>query len=167
MGLSFASGEFADNVPVDDYKGMNPTGYSFTEEAGYLFNENFGLNLLVVGNSYSVKESEGVSGWVFDSFLICPVVLFPLAAKVHAGLEPGIGFATASLANENEFLMNGAGLGLKFSGIIVYDYAKRWAASGKAGYLYSKQRFKEGGSGKAASFDLQLGLAYKFGNKSL
>jgi hypothetical protein len=167
MGISAASGELADKIAVTDYPGMHKTGLSLWFGAGYRISDFFGVKFSLIEDSYALKDNDGTMSWALDAFMLCPVITFPFINKIRIGLEPGIGFASATLANENEFLMNGTGLGMGLNGTIVYDYAKRWAASANIGYLHSNQKFKEGGSGKASTIDLQLGVAYKFGKKSL
>lgn len=167
VGISFAADEFADAVPADGYTGMNKTGFSSETKAGYRFNEFLELNLTLNEDSYSVRESNGEMSWTFDAFILSPGITIPLSPKFRLGVEPGIGFAGTTLSDADEFLMNGSGLGLRLNGFAVFDYAKRWSASGNISTMYSNQKFEEGGTGKAKSLDLKLGLVYKFGRKSL
>ncbi|MDF1551117.1 MAG: hypothetical protein P1P88_25070, partial [Bacteroidales bacterium] len=82
-------------------------------------------------------------------------------------ISPSIGFASAYLYVDNEEVYTGVGFGVNISGALAYDISKRWIGSVSSGYLSSKQKYKEGGYGKASDVNIQLGLAYKFGKRSL
>lgn len=167
-GLSFARDEFAFNVPVNNYKGMERTGFSSRTIFGYRIMEQIGVNFSVRTNEYStVGESEIPMSWTLAAFTAGPVLSLPLSEKFRFDFSPSIGFASAYLYVDNKEVYKGRGFGVNISGALAYDFSKRWVGSFSSGYLSSKQEFKEGGNGKARDFDIQLGLAYKFGKRSL
>jgi len=167
-GISFAGNEFASDVPVDNYQGMEKTGFSSKAILGYRITERIGVNVLVSNNQYStVGDSDIEMYWNLDAFMVGPVLSLPFSEKFRFDFSPSIGFASASLYEDNDEVYTGDGFAINISGALVYDISKRWVGSFSSGYLSSKLNFKEGGSGKANDIDLQLGLAYKFGKNSL
>jgi hypothetical protein len=167
FGFSFAGGEFASGIPDNDYTNMALAGTSFNLDAGYRFNKNLGLNLILINDNFSVHHNSDSMSWSVGSFILSPVVSLPVSRQLRFDLAPGIGWAGATFTNNEEFLLNGNGLGLHFHGAMIYNYSKRWFASLNGGYLYSKQHYKEGGSGKVQTIDITLGIAFKFGWKDL
>jgi len=166
-GLSFAFDEFIASVPVDDYHGMEMTGMGFTIYGGYRFTKNTGIEISMTNNMFAVSNSDNTFNWALDVFLLNPVLSLPLSGKLRLDARPGIGFASASFSNEEKFLLNGEGFVYGLNMSISYDYSKRWFATAGAGYVSSKQEYREGGNGLARAFNLEFGIAYKFGNKSL
>lgn len=176
FGFSFAQDEFIQEIPFSNYLGMGMSGSSFSISGGYRFNWIIGVTASLVNNVYSVRFTKDYSSpanltrnvsWSFDVFQAGPVISLPLSTQLRINFTPGIGSASATLTDDNKFILNGSGLALNINGTLVYDYSKRWYASAGLGYLSSKQTYKEGGSGHARSIDIRFGLAYKFGNKSL
>jgi hypothetical protein len=167
-GLSFANDEFAFDIPVDNYKGMERTGFSSKTIFGYRITEQIGVNFSVRTNQYStVGDNQIPMSWNLDAFTAGPFLSLPLSEKFRFDFSPSVGFASAYLYIDNKEVYTGGGLGVYISGTLAYDISKRWVGSVSSGYLSSKQKFKEGGNGKASDIDIQLGLAYKFGKKSL
>lgn len=179
MGLSFALGEFKTNVPIDSYRGMKMTGFSNKATIGYRFTDRIGANFVIRSDEYStLGESQMPMTWVLDSFTIGPVISLPIDKKFRFDLIPSIGFTSAYMYLEEEEIYTGEvlgfkdiytgeGLGVNITGALVYNLSKRWFAAASAGYLSSKQKYKEGGNGTARNIDIELGLAYKFGKRSL
>jgi hypothetical protein len=167
FGFSFAGGEFASSVPDDNYTNMAMTGTSFNLDAGYRFNKTIGLNLVLINDNFSVHHNADSMSWGVGAFILSPVVSLPVSRQLRFDLAPGIGWAGATLTNDDEFLLNGNGLGLHFHGALIYNYSKRWFTSLNGGYLYSKQHYKEGGSGKIQTIDITLGIAFKFGRRDI
>ncbi len=168
MGLAQAGDEFASQVSVENYPGMRRTGFSSKTIIGYRFTERIGVNLSLRTNQYSmVEEDLAHMNWTLDAFTLGPVISFPLTERLRFDLSPSVGYASAYLWVENEEVYTGEGLGLNLTGALTYELSKRWAAMASAGYLSSKQVFKEGGKGTARDKDLQFILAYKFGKRSL
>jgi hypothetical protein len=177
MGLSFALGEFKTNVPIDSYRGMKMTGFSNKATIGYRFTDRIGANFVIRSDQYStLSESQMI--WNLESFMIGPVISFPIDKKFRFDIIPSVGFASAYMYQEEEEIYSGdvvgfreiykgEGLGVDITGTMVYNLSKRWFASVGAGYLSSKQKYKEGGNGTARNIDIELGLAYKFGKQSL
>ena len=167
-GLSFARDEFAFDVPVTNYKGMEKTGFSSKTIFGYRITEQIGVIFLVLTNQYStVGDNEIPMSWNLDAFTAGPVLSLPLSEKFRFDFSPSVGFASAYLYVDNKEVYTGGGFAVNISGALAYDISKRWVGSFSSGYLSSKQEFKEGGNGKASDINIQLGLAYKFGKKSL
>jgi hypothetical protein len=168
MGLSFAMDEFKTDVPIDNYQGMRMTGLSTTANIGYRFTDRLGVNFMLRSTEYStVGKSSIPMLWYLDSFTIGPVISLPIDQKFRFDLIPSIGFASAYMYVDDEETYTGEGLGVNITGALVYSLSKRWVASASAGYLSSKQQFKEEGNGTARDIDIALGLAYKFGKRSL
>jgi hypothetical protein len=168
MGLSFAKDEFGFDIPVNNYKGMERRGSSSKTIFGYRITEQIGVNFSVRTNQYStVGDSEIPMSWNLDAFTAGPVLSLPMSEKLRFDFSPSIGFASAYLYVDNKEVYTGGGFGVNISGTLAYDFSKRWVGSFSSGYLSSKQEFKEGGNGKARDIDIQLGLAYKFGKRSL
>ena len=167
IGFSRAGGEFASNVPVSNYPGMNLTGSAFKGEVGYFFTKNFGINWTSIDNVYLVDSKENPMQWSFHSDLIGPVFSLPASDKFRFDLIPLAGYSTAYLYNDAEEFYTGNGFGISFSTKMAYIMSKRWNASASAGYTSSKQKYEQGGTGKASALDITLGLDYKFGKKSL
>lgn len=167
-GLSFARDEFAFDVPVNNYKGMERTGFSSKTIFGYRITEQIGVIFSVRTNQYStIGDSQIPMSWNLDAFTAGPVLSLPLSEKFRFDFSPSIGFASAYLYVDNKEVYTGGGFAVNISGALAYDISKRWVGSFSSGYLSSKQEFKEGGNGKASDIDIQLGLAYKFGKRSL
>jgi len=167
-GLSFARNEFAFDVPVGDYNGMETTGFCSKAIIGYRVKEQIGVNVSVRTSQYSaVDNSQTEMFWNLDAITAGPVLSLPISEKSRFDFSPAIGFANASLYADNNEVYTGGGFAVNISGALVYDISKRWVGSVSSGYLSSKQEFKQGGNGKANDMDVQLGLAYKFGKKSL
>ncbi len=167
-GLSFARDEFAFDIPVNNYKGIERTGFSSKTIFGYRITEQIGVNFSIRSNEYStVGDSEIPMSWTLAAFTAGPVLSLPISEKFRFDFSPSIGFASAYLYVDNKEVYTGGGFGVNISGALAYDFSKRWVGSFSTGYLTSKQEFKEGGNGKARDMDIQLGLAYKFGKRSL
>lgn len=176
IGLSFAQDEFISGIPFDGYLGMEKTGSNFNISGGYRINEVIGLKVSLINNMYSVRFKEDYSSgasinrevsWALDAFLAGPVISLPVYRQLFVNFSPSIGYASASLVNDDKFTLNGVGLALHINGAFVYNYSKRWYASAGIGYLSSEQKYKEGGSGQSRSINIIFGIAYKFGRKSL
>jgi len=168
MGWAFAQGEFASIVPVENYVGMKRRGFSTISTLGYRFNETLGVAFVMRTDQYNLEEQIQVpSFWNFDTFSIGPVISLPINKKIRFDLTPSIGSASAYLLIENKEVYTGKGLGLQGTGALVYDISKRWTASSSVGYVSAKQHFKQGGGGKVNVVDLEFGMAYKFGKRSL
>jgi hypothetical protein len=166
-GFSFAGGEFATNVPVSNYPGMNMTGSSFKGEVGYFFTNHLGIKWTSIDNVYSVEAYDNLMQWTFHSDLIGPVISLSASDKFRFDFNPSAGYSTAYLYDLEEHYYTGHGFGLSFSGKIAYIMSKRWNASVSTTHTSSKQKYKEGGTGKARALDITVGLEYKFGKKSL
>ncbi|WP_163717719.1 hypothetical protein [Mangrovibacterium lignilyticum] len=167
-GLSFARDELAFDVPFANYKGMERTGFSSKTILGYRITEQIGVSLSMRADQYAtVDDDQADMYWNLDAFTAGPVLSLPLSEKFRFDFSPAIGFASASLYADNEEIYTGGGFAVNITGALVYDMSKRWVGSFSSGYLSSKQEYKEGGSGKANAIDIQLGLAYKFGKRSL
>jgi hypothetical protein len=167
-GLSFAMDEFAFDIPVNNYKGMERTGFSSKTIFGYRITEQIGVNFSVRTNQYStVGDNQIPMTWNLDAFTAGPILSLPLSEKFRFDFSPSIGFASAYLYVDNKEIYTGGGFAVNISGALSYDISKRWIGSVSSGYLSSKQEFKEGGNGKASDIDIQLGLAYKFGKRNL
>lgn len=164
-GLSFAMDEFAFDIPFSNYNGMEKTGFSSKTIFGYRITEKVGVNFSVRTNQYSTDDDSQY--WFLDAFTAGPVLSLPLSDKFRFDFSPSIGFASAYLYMDDKEVYTGGGFGIHISGALAYDFSKRWIGSFSSGYLSSKQEFKEGGNGKARDIDFQLGLAYKFGKRSL
>lgn len=167
VGVSLASGEFISEVPVEDYHGMEMTGFGMTVFGGYRFTKNTAISLSMTNNMYAVKNSDNMLNWSLDLFLIKPVITLPLSAKFRLDLEPGLGYASAYFTDGEEFLLNGGGFGYQLNTSLEYNYSKRWFAKAVFGYSSSKQEYREGGNGDAGAVNIEIGLAYKFGKNSL
>lgn len=166
-GLSFSSDEFATAVPVDNYKGMERTGFSSKTNLGYRITEQIGVVVSLRSDQYSTVDDDQIPmSWSLEAFTAGPVLSLPLSEKFRFDLSPSIGFATAYLLADNKEVYTGEGFAVNITGVLVYDISKRWLGSFSSGYLTSKQEFKEGGNGKASNIDIQFGLAYKFGKKN-
>ena len=167
IGFSRAGGEFAANVPISNYPGMNKTGSSFKGEVGYFFTNHFGIKWTSIDNVYSVETYDNLMQWSFHSELIGPVFSLPASDKFRFDFIPSAGYSTAYLYDNEEEFYTGHGFGFSFSGKMAYIMSKRWNASASAGYTSSKQKYEQGGTGKASALDITFGLDYKFGKKSL
>jgi hypothetical protein len=167
FGLSRAGGEFASIVPVSNYIGMNMTGSAFKGEVGYFFSNYFGIKWTSIDNVYSVEGYNISMQWSFHSDLIGPVFSLPASEKLRFDFMPAAGYSTAYLYDNEEEFYTGHGFGYSFSGKMAYIMSKRWNASAIAGYTTSKQKYEQGGTGKASAMDITIGLDYKFGKKSL
>lgn len=167
MGISHASGEFAHNVPVSSYPGMNMTGIIFKGELGYFFTNNMGINWTSRHNQYSAGEFDQFMVWSFSSDLIGPVISLPASERIRFDFIPAIGYSSACLWKDDEEIYTGGGFGLGFTGKMAYIMSKRWNFSVSSGYVSSKQKYEQGGDGEARTLDISLGLDYKFGKKSL
>ncbi len=167
IGFSRAGGEFSANVPISNYPGMNKTGSSFKGEVGYFFTNHFGIKWTSIDNVYSVDAYDNLMQWSFHSELIGPVFSLPASDKFRFDFIPSAGYSTAYLYDNEEEFYTGHGFGFSFSGKMAYIMSKRWNASASAGYTSSKQKFEQGGTGKASALDITFGLEYKFGKKSL
>ncbi|OFX52967.1 MAG: hypothetical protein A2066_20735 [Bacteroidetes bacterium GWB2_41_8] len=168
MGLSVAMDEFKTDVPIDNYRGMKMTGSGATLTAGYRFTDKIGINFMLRTNSYSTHgDNDMPVYWNLDSFTLGPVISFPTDKKYHFDIIPSVGFASAYMYVDNEETYTGEGLAINVTSAFAYNLSKRWVTSFSAGYLSSKQQYKEGGSGLARDIDFKLGLAYKFGKRSL
>lgn len=167
-GLCFASNEFAFDVPINNYKGMEMTGFSTKTIIGYRITEYLGVNFSVRSNQYPVvNDSQIPMSWNLDAFTAGPVISLPISDKFSFDFSPSVGFASAYLYEDNKEVYTGGGFGINISGTLAYNISKRWVGSVSSGYLSSKQSFDEGGNGKASDIDIQLGMAYKFGKRSL
>jgi len=179
MGLSFALGEFKTNVPINGYRGMKMSGFFNKMTIGYRFSERIGVDFTIRSDEYStLGVSETKMSWLFDSFMIGPVLSLPIDKKFRFDFTPSVGFASAYLISEEveiyagesieyKEIYTGEGLGVSISGTLVYNLSKRWFASASAGYFSSKQKYIEGGNGTARDIDFNLGLGYKFGKRNL
>ncbi len=167
IGFSRARGEFAANVPISNYPGMNMTGSAFKGEVGYFFSNYIGIKWTSVDNVYLVEGFNISMQWSFHSELIGPVISLPATDKFRFDFMPAAGYSSAYLYNGSEEFYTGNGFGLSFSGKMAYIMSKRWNASAIAGYTSSKQKYEQGGAGKASALDITFGLDYKFGKKSL
>jgi hypothetical protein len=168
MGWAFAQGEFASIIPVENYVGMKRQGFSTISTLGYRFNETIGVAFVMRTDQYNLEEQSQVpSFWNFDTFAIGPVISFPISKKIRFDLNPSIGSSSAYLLIENKEVYTGRGIGLQGTGTLVYNVSKRWTVSSSVGYISAKQHFKQGENGKASIVDLEFGMAYKFGKRSL
>ncbi|HEY3370521.1 MAG TPA: hypothetical protein VGK10_06715, partial [Prolixibacteraceae bacterium] len=168
MGLSFAKEEFASKVPVSNYPGMEMVGFSSKMTMGYWFTRGIGVSFASRTSQYDVVgHSSRLMYWDLDAFTLGPVISVPLARKLRFDLTPSIGFATAYLTVDDEEVYTGEGLGMNITGALVYHMSKRLFVSASAGYLSSRQEYNDGGSGNARDMDVELGLGYKFGKRSL
>jgi len=166
MGLSFARGEFASHVPINYYQGMDMTGLSSKTTIGYWFTKGVGISFVARNSQYSIA-GDSQRSWSLDAFTLGPVISMPIAKNLRFDLTPAVGFASAYLIIDNKEVYTGEGFGMNISGALRYDISKRLSTSVSVGYLSSKQEFIEGGSGQAQDTDIELGLAYKFGKRSL
>jgi hypothetical protein len=142
-GLSFASNEFAFDIPVDNYKGMERIDFSSKTIFGYRITEQIGVIFSIRTNQYStVGDSQIPMSWNLDAFTAGPVLSLPISDKFRFDFSPSIGFASAYLYVDNEEVYTGGGFGVNISGALEYDISKRWVGSVSSGYLSSKQEFK-------------------------
>ncbi|MBW6537468.1 MAG: hypothetical protein K0B11_20840 [Mariniphaga sp.] len=167
FGFARAGGEFAANVPVSNYPGMNTNGFSYKGGVGYFFTNYFGVKWTSIDNVYSVEGYNISMQWSFHSELIGPVISLPASDKFRFDFMPAAGYSSAYLYDGSEEFYTGNGFGLSFSGKMAYIMSKRWNVSAIAGYTTSKQKYEQGGTGKANALDITFGLDYKFGKKSL
>lgn len=174
-GISFAGGEFAtlQNIPLAGYSAMKKTGTVMYTQGGYRFTRNFGINLALINQMYSLElTQDAVSGeytpyWGFDALIISPVLTWPFHEKWRLDFSPGIGYAGTTLSSPEDFVLNGEGFGYHLKGSLSWHYAKRWTASLGSSYLSSEIKYREGGSGRAQAFSISAGVVYLFGKKSL
>lgn len=166
-GFSNSGSEFINKVPFENYRGMNMSGEGFKGEVGYFFTSRVGVNWKSQQSRYSVKGDDSTMFWGFHSELIGPVFSFFATDKFRFDINPSAGYSSAFLYSDELEFYTGHGFGLNFSGKIAYIVSKRWNVAASISYTSSKQRYVQGGSGKAKALDVFIGLDYKFGKKSL
>lgn len=175
LGISFPFDEFLPNAPTAGYPGMKRIGDSGKVSLGYRLNDNFGIVISGRSNTYNLEEDNtfnpeenNTAGyWGYSIIMAGPVFSLPLSERLSIELNPGAGFAEASLTGESGSLAEGSGLGINVNGSMVYNISKRWNMLLDASYNSSSIDFGVFHKGKVQLFDLGFGMAYKFGRNSL
>jgi len=167
VGFSYAGGEFASEIPVSGYTEMDTKGFALKLAAIYRFNRTLGVNVSHTEGFYVVKDTDRSLNWSYADFKAGPYFSLPLSEKFRFDIASGIGIAETTLADEDEFLLDGVGFGWNIDGGFAFDYSKRWCATIDLDHKSSSLKYKEGGNGKANITDIMFGLSYKFGKKSL
>jgi hypothetical protein len=167
VGFSFSGGEFASDIPVSGYTEMDSKGAALKLIVLYRFTKYFGVSLSHAEDYYVVKNTERSLNWSYADLEAGPYVSIPLSKKVRFEFTSGLGIAGTTLANEEDFLLNGSGFGWHLGGGFAFDYSKRWSSVLDLNYKSATLKYKEGGNGNANITDIVFGLSYKFGKKSL
>jgi len=165
MGFSHAGGEFANNLTVSNYPGMQMSGLTGRLEIGYFFSKNLGIHY--TSRTFSSWESDIIMGWSYNSEMLGPVFSLPVSDRFRFDFIPSLGISSLSLYHIDDELIAGNGLGLSLAGRMAYVKSKRWNIQANASYISSKHKYDKGTIVKPSAFDLSFGVDYKFGKKSL
>jgi hypothetical protein len=167
LGFSLAGGEFATNLTVNNYPGMEMSGSAVRCEFGYFFSKHLGIHYTSRINEFSAGKSGIIMEWSYNSDMIGPLFSLPVSDNFRFDLIPSLGISSLSLYHDDKKIIAGNGLGLSLAGKMAYVMSKRWNLHANTSYISSKQKYKRGDRGKANAFDLSIGVDYKFGKKSL
>ncbi len=167
MGFSRTGAEYANNMTIRNYPGMEMSGSAIRWEIGYFFSKHLGVHYTSRINAFSARKSEFYMEWSYNSDMLGPVFSLPVSDRFHFDFIPSLGISSLTLYHNDDELIAGNGLGLSFAGKMAYVMSKRWNIQANASYISSNQKYKKGANGKATALDLSFGLDYKFGKKSL
>lgn len=165
MGVSKARSDFGSKISSQDYPGMDLTGISSQMIFGYRFTPFLGVNITFGTSQYGLKNGTSDLVWDYDTFMAGPVLSVSASDKLRFEFAPSIGFASAYQYDGIDNLYEGSGIGYSLGGAIAFDMSKRWLAS--ANVRYKSSRYNYSKDGKIGTVDSEIGVAYKFGKRSL
>jgi hypothetical protein len=135
---------------------------------GYRFNRYLGFMIYEADNSNPLKSiTTETKYWIIGKIGGGPIISYPVADNIYLDLKPCIGLADVFRVENDEIVHDGDGFGLNLKSSITYYYSKRWGIIAETGYFYTNQVFPDKSEEVFQTFDLNFGLVYRFGKRSL
>jgi len=167
-GPSFPLGNLGDKSALNPLAKHAYTGGGGNLFIGYRFNRYLGFMIYEADNSNPLKSAvPEVKYWMLGKIGGGPVISFPVAENVYFDIKPCIAFADVYRVEDEEIVWDGDGLGLNLKSSLTFYYSKRWGIIAETGYFYTKQIFPDNSKEIFQAFDLNFGMVYRFGKKSL
>ena len=162
-GPSFLMGDLANDFLINGRNYRAKTGYSGNWiNIGYRLKKNMGITFAGFENQYEVQSGDPDEWWSINGVLIGPMYTYPVSRRFLFDLKPRIGYTNGALNTDTNAQVQGNGLVINPCASIRYNFARRWCAFSEAGYMYSNQKLDEIGKVNFSSFNLGLGIAYRY-----
>lgn len=162
-GPSFIIGDWDQNTTVNNKNYRAKTGYSSNLiNIGYRLKGKHGLTFTLFQNQYDAKSGNPNEWWSLVGFTFGPMYSHPLSDKIFFDFRPRIGLASASINTDENTQFQGGGLVVNPSISFRYNFARRWCTFTEPGYLYSSPKIEDIGTRHIQSFNLGIGIAYRF-----
>lgn len=167
-GPDFPLGDLGDKSVLNPLAKYAYTGGGGNIFIGYRFNKYLGFMIYEADNSNPLKSSPTESKyWMLGKIGGGPIISYPVADNVYFDLKPCIGYADVYRVEDEDIVRDGDGIGFNLKGSLTVYYSKRWGIIAETGYFYTKQTFPDSSSEVFQTLDLNLGMVYRFGRKSL
>lgn len=167
-GPAFPLGDLGDKSLLNPLSKFAYTGGGGSVFIGYRFNKYLGFTFYEANNSNPLKSTAIESKyWMMGKILAGPIITYPVAHNIYLDLKPAIGYADVYFVENDEIVKDGDGLGLNLKTSLTFYYSKRWGIITETGYFYTKQVFQDKSKEVFQAFDLNFGMVYRFGKRSL
>jgi hypothetical protein len=162
-GPSFPMGDLNRDVMVNNRNLKAKSGYSGNLiNVGYRLKGKLGISLAFFQNQYDAQSGNPDEWWSLNGILAGPMYSYLLGRRFIFDLKPRLGYAGLALNTAVNTQFHGSGFALNPCLGFRYNFHRRWCAITEAGYIYSGQKFKEMDTKNFQSFNLGIGIGYRY-----